>query len=266
MSIVTMQACQLEQLLVRAPASLRREVLELCVRYAEFAGWLHQDAGFMLPAQSWSDRAHDYAEELGNPQLRSYVLMRKSNLATDSGRAARAISLANAALRDLEQLTPRLRAVALRQQALASALSCDETTCAAALDAAVVDASQVPVNDPTDPFPYCTSSYVLMEAGSCWLQLHRPVKAVECLEAALDGWPETFRRDRGLAMARLARALLANRELDKSCAVALDAVGVARSTASSRTNKQLRLLAQGLAPYRQMPVVSEVQGELKRLT
>jgi hypothetical protein len=65
LTTVTHQARQLEQVVARAPTRLRREALELCSRYTELAGWLYQDAGVPASAQFWSDRALDYAEELG---------------------------------------------------------------------------------------------------------------------------------------------------------------------------------------------------------
>ena len=52
----------------------------------------------------------------------SYVLMRKSNIATDAGQPGHGLGLANAALKQHQQLTPRLRAVALRQRANAYAM------------------------------------------------------------------------------------------------------------------------------------------------
>lgn len=260
---VVTQAVQMEQLLSQSNDALRPHTLELCVSYAEFAGWLHQDAGFTDAAVAWSDRARDYAEELGDAHLRSYVLMRKSNLALEGGDGARSLSLANSSLAASERLTPRLRALGLRQRALALATMGDKSGCETALAASAEAVQQVPVGE--DHLSYCTPSYVLMESGRCWLMLDQPTKAVTTLGAAVEQWPDAFLRDRGLALARLARALLANREVDRACALALEATEVARSTASARTVAQLRLLSRRLTHYLDVPVVSDVQVELKQL-
>ena len=258
----TAQAVQTEQLLMRSPDSLRPMVLELCVRYSEFAGWLHQDAGLLRPAMSWSDRAHDYAEELGSDQLRSYVLMRKSNIALEAGDASRSLSLAKASLTTREPLGPRSRALGLRQLALALAAIGDEAACEVAIGSAITEAGQAPREDEAH-VSYCTPSYILMESGRCWLLLRRPRRATPILDAALADWPNPFLRDRGLALARLARAVLENHELERACALAVEAAELARLSVSTRSLTQLRLLSRGLAPYAQMPVVSDVQAQLR---
>ena len=61
-------------------------------------GWLRQDTGDLERAQYCSDRALECATELGDTEQVTYVLMRKSNVATDEGQAARALGLAQAAL------------------------------------------------------------------------------------------------------------------------------------------------------------------------
>jgi hypothetical protein len=197
--------------------------------------------------------------------MRSYILSRKSNLATDAGNGLRGLSLANAALLDRARLTPRQRAVALRQRGLATALLREETTCAAALDGALSELSASSGGGVPDSLEYCTSSYVLMEAGRCWLLLGHSSRAVAALEEALAGWIDPFTRDRGIALSRLAHASLAGREVERACAVAREAAEVARSTASARITAELRDLRLRLAPYRKVGVVSEVRSELDRL-
>jgi hypothetical protein len=123
------------ELLTIATGHVRTELLTVGSWYAEFAGWLYQDAGNPQPAAYWTGRALSWIQAADNPLRVSYVLMRKSNQASGLGDAARTLGLAQAALRGQDRLSPRVRALALRQEARGHALSGDPTGCARALDA-----------------------------------------------------------------------------------------------------------------------------------
>ena len=125
LAVVPAQLAAVEQLLGDAGPAARGALLDVAARCAELAGWVHQDAGDLRAADRWTARAVDYALASGDPRLVSYVLMRRSNVASDAGDAERALGLAQAALREGDRLTPQLRAVALRQEAHAHALRRD---------------------------------------------------------------------------------------------------------------------------------------------
>jgi transcriptional regulator with XRE-family HTH domain len=80
---VTQHLAQLEQMALAARGPIREEAFRLCSRFAEFAGWLCQDAGDLLEAERWTDRALDYAEHGGDEHSRAYILMRKSTIAVE---------------------------------------------------------------------------------------------------------------------------------------------------------------------------------------
>jgi hypothetical protein len=100
----------------------REAMLAVAAQFAEFCGWLYQDSGRPDSAFFWNSHALDYAQELNDPQLIAYVMMRKSNVATESGKPGYGLGLANAALNAFDALTPRMRATALRAQANGYAL------------------------------------------------------------------------------------------------------------------------------------------------
>jgi len=95
----------------------RAEALEFACRFIEFCGWVHQDAGDLACAMYWTDRASDYAMELGSQRNIAYTLMRKASIATEAGNPAQGLGIVNFALASADALTPRLRAVILRQRA-----------------------------------------------------------------------------------------------------------------------------------------------------
>src|SRR6266545_4169994 len=136
------------ELTAAASGDVRTELFAVRAKYAEFAGWLYQDAGNARAADYWSDRALEWATVADDHFLTSYVLMRKSNLASGVGDAARALDLAQAALHKQDRLTPwpseyqRDRGVHLARLAVAHAANRDpEQACAVAREALTIAAS-----------------------------------------------------------------------------------------------------------------------------
>lgn len=231
----------------------RRVALPVAARFAEFTGWLFQDSGDIGQASRWTDQALGHALELGAPQLMSYVLMRKANIAADAQDYAQSLGLAEAALRTSGTLAPRLQAVALRQKALASAQLGDGDGSACSLDRAremVDDAG----GNGLDPFaeelvPYCGPSYIEMEAATCWVHLGKPDQAIPVFERSLRRWPaDEQTRDRALCLARLATAHALSGNFDAAAATGLDAVEAHTRTRSARTYKQLMAMRAVAAP------------------
>ena len=224
------------ELLTVASGHIRLELLTTGAWYAEFAGWLHQDAGNPQPAAYWTDRALGWAQAADDPLMVSYVLMRMSNQASGLGDTARTLDLARAALRGHDRLSPRVRALVFRQEARGHALSGDPAACARALEAAQEQAAAPGDHgDDEDALAgYCTPSYIDGEAADCWMLLGQPHKAVTILEHGLSAWPAPYERDRGLNLARLAVAHAASREPEQACAVAQEAAAIVSNTWSAR--------------------------------
>jgi tetratricopeptide (TPR) repeat protein len=228
------QAAFVKQLCQVATEPNRRDLLEVAARFAEFSGWLHQDAGDFKTAMFWTDRAMDYVQELGDPRMISYVLMRKSNIATDARQPGLGLGLADAALRPNGELTPRLRAVALRQRANAYAITGDANACARALDNAMSEITELRSQQPaSDVATYCTPAYVEMEAANCWLQLRQPAKAIPIFEQGIADWPDGQERDRGLCLARLATAHAFAGDIEAASSVGQQALTILRTAHSA---------------------------------
>ena len=195
---VQAQMPMIEQFCQDARGPVREDVLRVGTRYAEFLGWLYQDSGDPVTAMKWTNHALDYAQELDDLILTSYIQQRRSNIATEAGRPGNGLGFANAALCWSRQLPPSIQAVALRQLANAHALLEEAEECGAeALDRARELAARADPSDPTDMASYCTVSYVDMEAANCAVLLRRPDDAVQAFRASLAQWPdgqETRRR------------------------------------------------------------------------
>ncbi|GGR40908.1 hypothetical protein GCM10010219_52600 [Streptomyces netropsis] len=249
----------IEELCKEASGPLRGDVVRVGARYAEFLGWLHQDTGDSQSAMLWTNRALHYSSELDDPALNAYVFQRRSNIAAEAGQAGYASGLANAALRHAGRLPGQVRAVALRARANSYALlgqsMADE--CARALDEARSLADGASDED-GNLAPYCSVSYIDMEAANCALQLRRPQDAVRTLEESLTRWPAEQQRDRGLCLARLATAYAQLEDVMGAYSAASQAVDIAQTTGSARILAELSRLQTYLTPWRKLVEIAEL--------
>ena len=255
------------ELLTVASGQARTELLTTGAWYAEFAGWLHQDAGNPQRAAYWTNRALGWARAADNPLMVSYVLMRMSNQASGLGDATRTLDLARAALRKQDRLSPRARALVFRQEAHGHALSGEPTACARALEAAQEQATATEDHgdDERALTGYCIPNYIDGEAAECWMILGQPRKAVVILEHGLSAWPAPYQRDRGLNLARLAVAQAASHEPEQACSVAQEAAAIVSNTWSARATAELRRLPTLLAPWPDLAPVVELRETLAAL-
>lgn len=239
LDIVPRQVAFIERLLVDAGGGGRRDLLRVAARFAEFAGWLQQDAGDPQAALHWSATARDFAREAEDQQLIAYIDMRRSNIASDAGRPDLSLALARSGLAASGALPPSLKAVLLRQEAFAHAMRGDQPAASRALDDAFRNVTGGDA-EPMELTAYCTPSYLEMEAANCWIQLGKPRHAVGTLERGLATWQPQFRRDLGLGMARLAVAYAQDDDFDHAVTVAEHAASIVSETRSARATKQLR--------------------------
>jgi tetratricopeptide (TPR) repeat protein len=255
----------LEQLCGVARGPARRELLDMGARFTEFAGWLYQDAGDSRSALYWTNRAMDYAHELGDTRLSSYVLMRKSNIETDAGHVAQGLGLAAAALRPWSDLTPGLRALALRQKAYAYALAGEREECVAAIETARSEVDSVVATNEPSITAYCSPSFIEMESAHSWARLGRTELAAEVYSRSLTLWPDSQRRDQALCTARLANTFATLGEVDKAASYGRTAAGLVRRSPSARTLATLRATAANVALYRKLDCVKEFQHSVEGL-
>jgi hypothetical protein len=244
----------------------RAEMLRFACQFTEFGGWVFQDAADLECAMHWTDRALDYALELEDQRVIAYTLMRKAMIATESGNPAQGLGIANSALKDRDTLTPRLRAVVLRQRSYSNAVLGEVLASARDSDEAVIEAIAGVKQGETDRAPYCTPTYAAMEAGASWVLLGHPKTALPILEKSRSEWLDhTQVRDYALCVSRLATAYAAAGELEQARAATEEVVALAQGLGSRRVVGQLDLLYRRLGRWRQDPVVAGLRGRLKVL-
>jgi tetratricopeptide (TPR) repeat protein len=221
----------------------------------------------MKGARYWTGRSMEWALEVGDRLMMSWVLYRRGEHAATDGESAAVAGLAAAARREGGDLPGPMLAAILQQEAHAHALDGDEAACQLALDQAY---EQAAVDDPGDASnghgSFCTPAYVEMQRGRCWLRLGRPAKARIALDRAVRSLAPVYRRDRGVALSALATAFAAIGEPAEAAAAATQALAVARDAGSERIVGMVIPVATSLAPYSHLQTVARLQEVLRGAT
>jgi hypothetical protein len=245
------------RLLEGVGGSTRDTLLRTGSLVAEFLGWLYQDLGDFRSAAYWSDRSMEWAQEAADDHLQSYVLYRKSHQAASRGGAQKAVALARAAQR-IPGLTPQIIALAAQQEAQGYALMLNPKAALAKFDEAHALASVPPEAGPEPKLDtsYCTPTYIEIQRANCWIGLGDPMRAVRLFEAELTTLPQVYRNDRGVYLARLARAYAKGDEPELAAETAGKALAIVNQTGSARTLTELDSVAHLVGPRQSVPAVA----------
>ncbi|GAB4059908.1 helix-turn-helix domain-containing protein [Catellatospora paridis] len=226
--------------------------LRLLARYAEFAGWLHQDCGDVAAAMFWSDRATQWAQAIGDQQFVAYLLVRRSNIAMLDGDAVDVVELAAAAQRVPGPISPKLRALAAQQEARGWAMHGDADSFRIRLDAAA-DLLRDHPDDVDENSPVYLRRYDLAaleeQSATGYRDCGHADTAVAILERRIADTPAHLRRDQAHQWVKLANAVLrsARPDPERAAALGLSCVPAARTTGSARIAGELRTLSRTLA-------------------
>lgn len=204
-NVVAQHATTLVDQLAQARGDSWARIARMAARYAEFAGWLHQDAGDAVCAGRWTETALSIAHASGDEGMTAYTLMRRSNQAAEQNQISTALGLADAAVNTIGTRTPRIRALGYRQKAASLALAGDPHGCTEAITRAHDEVASDPNWNPLTG--YCTIHYLDAEAAHCFLRLGQPDRAIELLAPAITTWPSGYVRDREFYQAHFAEAL-----------------------------------------------------------
>jgi DNA-binding XRE family transcriptional regulator len=239
------------------------EVAALGGAYAESAAWLHEDAGQMPAAMHWVRRAMEWAIEAEDDSLLAWTIFRRSQHTSADGDAQRTVSLTRAASRGNDRLPDPMRAAIAQQEAQGHALAGDEITSHRMFDEAQRWATLDTVGDARGGHgSFCTETYIELQRANCWTLLGKPQRAIQAYETSLPHLPAVYRRDRGMACSRFAKAYLAAGEPEAAAEMGQQALAVARSAGSGRTENDIRQLAEGLEPHRNTHQVEYFFAEL----
>jgi tetratricopeptide (TPR) repeat protein len=251
----------IQQLRARCSGADRRALLVMQAQFAEFAGWLHQDSSDFRAAQFWLDRALEWSHAAGDGEMATYVMARKSQLAGDMGSAAEAIDLADAA-GTMARSGSRLRATAATYGAHGYALGGQATPCLRAIDGARELADRLD-DDPKCPWAtWLDDAYIEVQRGRCLSVLGEHEQAAVVFQQAIRELPPSFRRDRGVYLAREALAHAEARDPAQAADVGMQALVIAHDTQSGRIVDELARVDSRLTPWATLPAVADFRDAM----
>lgn len=237
-------------------------VAAVAARYAESAAWLYEDMDDQVSARRWVQRAQQWAQRARESGMLAWIDYRRSQQALALGDTARALDCVRGAARAVSPGSPMSAAVAV-QQAQVHAARGEARACWSLLDAARDRASKDLWGDARDGHgSFCSQEYVELHRAWCRVVLGLPGQAVVLFDQYVDGLPPVYRRDRGLTLARFARASWDAGDVRGAAVRAQQAWVVAAEVGSQRTVRQVRALG-GL--MREHQRVREVAGFLRQI-
>lgn len=239
----------------------RRELLLPQVQFADLLGWLYQDCREFDAARHWLDRALEWAHMLDDQACVAFALARKSQLACDTREPDTAIATAEAAMRIVSE-RELVGAVAATYAAHGHALSGDAATAQRLYDKA---RATLGTNDDTGAVPWATfldDAYIdVYQAGSL-AALGQHAAAAAGFRVAISGLRPVFHRDRGVYLAREARARASVGEHEHAAELAMRALAIGMETRSARVFAELADVRDATAPASDSPAVSGFRAAL----
>ena len=91
--VVSTQARAVRELACKSGPRTRQDVVQLAARYAEYAGWLAQEAGLDELALQWTRQSCELATAGGDPEFAAYGLVRHALITMYRGNWTRTIDL-----------------------------------------------------------------------------------------------------------------------------------------------------------------------------
>ncbi|MER8099351.1 helix-turn-helix transcriptional regulator [Kitasatospora sp. NPDC094016] len=234
----------------------------LAAHFADYTGWMAQEAGDNASALDWTAKAVGLAQAGGDRDLAFYALVRRALVTFYDADAEQTIALASRAQES--RLPPRIRGLAAQREAQGHALAGDELACMRSLDRARQLLDSASARAGTGPV-IGTSHLVdpaAMVTGWCLFDLGRPREAAEVFDRECLRISPQALRTRARYGLRRALAHAAAGEIEHSCEIAGELLDLAVAVRSATVTADIRRLAKELARFRTNRSVRNLQPAL----
>lgn len=262
---VSAQYQLIDKLVRSAVGETRRGLLRVGAAYAALVGWLYQDAGDLGAAAFWRGITQEIAARSRDPHLVGYSLVNLAQVRTDLGDGHGVIDLCEAALDD-DRIFPKVRVMAMQQQAHGASLTGDRTAVDRLIDTAGGLISRVDDDLPWGNACRRTPGYLEVQRATCYGRLGLGREAESLWSQVLAAVPATARRDRGVYLARHATAAAGARQPEQAVEIARAAAEIAAETRSARMVRELRGLERAMRPWQDAPVGRDLAEILAPVT
>jgi tetratricopeptide (TPR) repeat protein len=240
----------------------RRELMQVQIQFADLIGWLYQDSGDYETAGHWLDRALGWSHAAGDDESAAFILARKSQLAGDIRDAGSAVALAQAAAR-LAGRRSRVGAVAAAYGSYGHALAGDRAACERLCDQARAT-PDTRGDDHQSPWAtFLDTAYVETGHARSLATLGDYPAAAGRFRDAIGALRPGYYRDRGVYLAREARAWAGAGEHEHAATLGTRALAIGTGTGSGRIFTELASLEHALTPAPPLPPVREFRDAMK---
>ncbi|RSM90415.1 XRE family transcriptional regulator [Kibdelosporangium aridum] len=240
---------------------MREQFLRLASRYAEYVGWMTQEAGNDRAALWWTQSAVEMANAAGDLDLAAHSLVRNALIALYRDDAARTVELSRQAQAD--PATPvRIRGLAALREAQGHALAGNDKLCRQTLDRATRLLETVNSTDGMVLGTTAVSSIGPMVKGWCLYDLGRPAEAAEILAEEITHLPAVSRRAHARFGARLALSHAAAGDIDRACTLTHKVLDSAELVDSATVRFDLRRIGRTIARWPSRSSVRDLQPRL----
>ncbi|MGK3094538.1 helix-turn-helix domain-containing protein [Streptomyces sp. WAC01490] len=144
----------------------------LASKFAEYTGWMAQEAGNTAEALRWTNLSVRWGAQGEDETVAAYALVRKASIAQHRGDTYAAIGLADQAVRH-PSANPVIRAHAARRAALSHARRGDAEACRDALEQFRSHAAEITADRPPHWGPRIENGSPHLLEASCMLSLRR---------------------------------------------------------------------------------------------
>jgi DNA-binding XRE family transcriptional regulator len=247
------------------------DLLRLAARYAEFVGWMAQEAGNDQVALGWTRTAVEIAGAAGDRDLGAHGWVREALVTLYGEDAAQTVELAVRAQEE-PGVSPRIRGLAALREAQGHALAGDHDSCLRALDRGRQLLTGTAMTDTAPGAPAPVSGSALgptsvpdigaVVTGWCLHDLGRPAQAMEALSHELSRMPDTARRSRARYGTRLALACLDAGDTDRACSLLDQLLDEIAAVDSATIRLDLRRFARSRAVWRSHPLAGDIEARL----
>jgi tetratricopeptide (TPR) repeat protein len=226
-----------------ARGDLRQQLIYVASLYAEFYGWMRQESGDLPGAVAWTERALQQAHAVDDPNLAAYAYVRLGQLAEIERDDDRVIGLARAAQR-CGGLSRQVQALALQQEARGHAIAGAETDCLTRFDQAreLIAGVRPQWSDEYQVGFFFEEARLNAQRAACLLELGKPRDAIDAYRDIIANGELVCRWERGMHLAKLARAYAVIGEPSQAAATAFQALSLGRDTGTKVITDELRKL------------------------
>ncbi|WP_445185142.1 helix-turn-helix domain-containing protein [Pseudonocardia sp. Cha107L01] len=240
-------------------ATTRQDLQLVLAEYAQQTGWAAFDAGLQAKARQHFETSFEIAKDARSTELAGNALALRSYQLLSAGTIAP--ELTDRSLATITTAThPAVRSLLFQRGAWTYAVAGDAQRTARAL-AQASDAlgADSPAGSAPDWAAWAHNQTELeIMAGRCWTELHRPMRAIPALEAAMSRYNDSHARDKALYLSSLADSYLDAGEIEHAAVTLGRSFDLAEHVASSRPGQRLNSVLLRLQPH---ALVTEV-GEL----